>query len=151
MSRLPPPQFTLRAVRAVQPNALALEFDDGFSARVDLAPVIRRYKALSPLRDWTVFSGVALGASGRSVVFTDEIDLASDNLRARALEQLGHYTHEHVIVWMEHHDLTLDQAADALGLSRRMLAYYRSGEKLVPRTVGLAMVGWDHLHARTAA
>ena len=39
--------------------------------------------------------------------------------------------------------MTLDTAAQALGLSRRMLAYYRSGEKRVPRTVALACLGWE--------
>ncbi len=33
---------------------------------------------------------------------------------------------------------TAEQAADALGLSRRMVAYYRSGEQKVPRVVELA-------------
>jgi hypothetical protein len=44
---------------------------------------------------------------------------------------------------MAHHAMTLDAAAAALDVSRRMLAYYRSGEKPIPRTVGLAMLGWD--------
>ena len=39
--------------------------------------------------------------------------------------------------------LTLDGAARALGLSRRMLAYYRGGAKPVPRTVALACLGWE--------
>ena len=42
--------------------------------------------------------------------------------------------------------LTLDDAAEALGLSRRMLAYYRSGAKPVPRVVELAITGWEHEH-----
>lgn len=33
--------------------------------------------------------------------------------------------------------------AQALGVSRRMLAYYLSGEKPIPRRVGLAMTGWS--------
>jgi hypothetical protein len=151
MTRAPHPQFSLRGVRAIKPCTLALDFADGFSAQVDLSKLIRRYKALSPLRDWAAFRRASLGEWGRSVMFTDEIDLAADNLRARALEQLGQYSHEDVIVWMDRNDLTLDQAAEALGLSRRMLAYYRCGEKPVPKTVGLAMLGWEHLHARTAA
>ncbi|MOA41208.1 hypothetical protein D3C78_1631490 [compost metagenome] len=44
---------------------------------------------------------------------------------------------------MTRHKLNLDQAAEALGLSRRMLAYYRSGAKPVPRTVALALLGWE--------
>ena len=36
-------------------------------------------------------------------------------------------------------------AALALGVSRRMLAYYRSGAKPVPRTVALACLGWEEV------
>ena len=44
---------------------------------------------------------------------------------------------------MARHELSLDAAAEALGISRRMLAYYRSREKPIPKTVGLAMLGWE--------
>jgi transcriptional regulator with XRE-family HTH domain len=43
--------------------------------------------------------------------------------------------------WMEGHALTLDRAAEALGLSRRNVAYYLSGEQPVPKTVMLATEG----------
>ena len=39
--------------------------------------------------------------------------------------------------------LTLEQAADALGISRRMLIYYRDGEKPIPRSIWLACLGWE--------
>ena len=35
------------------------------------------------------------------------------------------------------------RAAEALGLSRRMVAYYSNGEKPVPKTVLLACRGWE--------
>jgi transcriptional regulator with XRE-family HTH domain len=44
--------------------------------------------------------------------------------------------------WMDTHSLTLDRAADALGLSRRTIAYYLSGEQPVPKTVMLATEGY---------
>jgi hypothetical protein len=46
---------------------------------------------------------------------------------------------------MARHDLKLDTAVLALGVSRRMLAYYRSGAKPVPRTVALACLGWEEV------
>jgi hypothetical protein len=80
----------------------------------------------------------------------DELELAADNLRARALEQAGEASHEFIIQWMERHRLTLDQAAQALGLSRRMLAYYRSGARPVPRHVALACLGFAAQAASSA-
>jgi transcriptional regulator with XRE-family HTH domain len=49
--------------------------------------------------------------------------------------------------WMEGHGLTLDRAAEALGLSRRTVAYYLSGEQPVPKTVMLATEGYDRRQA----
>lgn len=41
--------------------------------------------------------------------------------------------------------MTLDTAAAALGLSRRTIAYYLSGEQPVPKTVMLATVGYERM------
>lgn len=132
---------------------LALSFADGYVADVDLSGLIDKHPSLARLRDPGVFSRVAPDEWQLGVIFDkdDGLTLASDNLRALALEQAGEYSHQQIIAWMHRHTLTLDAAADALGLSRRMLAYYRSGEKPIPRTVGLAMIGWEALRDRQAA
>lgn len=75
----------------------------------------------------------------------DELELAADNQRARAIEQLGGFSHEAFIKWMDRAQLTVATAAQALGLSVRMLAYYRSGEKPIPRYIALACIGWTDL------
>lgn len=59
----------------------------------------------------------------------DELDLAADNLRNLAVEQSGGIGHERIRHWLHDTGLTLEQAAEALGISRRMLIYYRDGEK----------------------
>ena len=41
--------------------------------------------------------------------------------------------------------MTLDQAAEALGVSARGISRYRSGREAVPRTLALACVGWEAL------
>jgi transcriptional regulator with XRE-family HTH domain len=40
--------------------------------------------------------------------------------------------------WMQAYGLSLSTAADLLGLSRRAVAYYASGERSIPRVVFLA-------------
>ena len=40
--------------------------------------------------------------------------------------------------WRERKAYTLDAAAHALGLSRRMVAYYEQGAKPIPKVVALA-------------
>lgn len=51
--------------------------------------------------------------------------------------------HERIWTWLHDTGLTLEQAAQALGISRRMLIYYLDGEKPIPRTVWLACLGWE--------
>lgn len=136
--------FTLTAVKALADGMLALTYADGEQLQVDVKPIIKRHPTLRELAAPAVFKRAKLGEWGGSVTWgTDALELAADNLRARAIEQAGGYSHEVILNWMARHGMTLDTAADALGLSRRMLAYYRSGEKPVPRTVGLACLGWE--------
>jgi transcriptional regulator with XRE-family HTH domain len=45
--------------------------------------------------------------------------------------------------WRERKADTLDTAARALGISRRMVAYYEQGEKPIPRVVALATRALD--------
>ncbi|GIX39046.1 MAG: hypothetical protein KatS3mg128_0095 [Silanimonas sp.] len=138
-------QFLLTEARPSGHRRLAISFADGFRAEVDLGLLILRYPALSRLRHRRVFEDVALDEWQRGVVFGDDdaLALASDNLRALAVEQAGGCSHEQLMAWMDRHGLTLDTAAEALGVSRRMLAYYRSGAKPIPKTVALAMLGWE--------
>ncbi len=51
--------------------------------------------------------------------------------------------HVYTSCWrIAQHGLTQARAADAIGISRRMLSYYLSGAKPIPKTVWLACLGW---------
>jgi hypothetical protein len=142
-----PKQFTLSGVQAVPPAILLLHYADGEQFEVNLVDTIKRHQTLRRLKDPKVFSSAKVGDQGASVIWAndDQLELAADNLRARAVEQAGNASHEFIWNWMARNDLTLDKAAVALGVSRRMLAYYRSGIKPVPRTVALACLGWEEV------
>ncbi|GHT88378.1 hypothetical protein AGMMS49960_06550 [Betaproteobacteria bacterium] len=137
--------FTLTAVAPVPPVSLKLKFADGHEATVDLTRIIESSPVLAPLNNPAVLACAALGEGGLIVSFGDDdmLELGADNLRARAIEQAGGYSHEFLWNWMAKHSLTLDEAARAIGISRRMLAYYRSGKNPVPKTVALACLGWE--------
>lgn len=141
------PQFIIQKVLAADKGVLRLVFADGFDAVVDLHEVISKHPTLAELNNPAVFNQVMPDKWSRGVIFAgdDNLTLASDNLRALAIEQAGGYSHQEVIAWMHHHGLSLDNAAEALGISRRMLADYRSGERSIPKTVGLAMLGREPL------
>lgn len=144
--------FQLTEVAVVAPGSLLLTFADGQEYGVTLDEIIANHPTLAPLVDPKVFATAAIGEWKDTVIWAgdDNLELAADNLRARAVEQAGECSHELIWNWMAKHELTLDRAAQELGLSRRMLAYYRSGEKPVPKTVALAMKGWEALRLAEA-
>jgi len=146
------PQFTLTAVHPLGSSVLRLEYADGRIFEVDIEPVVQRSHVLLPLKNIAILSTARLGEFGASVVFDhhDALELAADNLRARAIEQQGGYSHEYLFEWMARYGLTQQYAAEALGISRRMLGYYLSGAKPLPLTVALACMGWESLQRKAA-
>ena len=144
--------FRVVALDLPGPYCLRITFGDGAVMVVDLAATISRIPALAPLKDATLFAQAGIDEWGLNVVWMQgELNLAGDNLRAEAVEQGGGFSHERIWNWMHRNGLSLDSAAEALGISRRMLAYYRSGQKPVPRHIWLACVGWESEQQKVAA
>lgn len=75
--------------------------------------------------------------------------MGADRLWEMALEQNGPTDAVEFIRWR--YGLSLSDAAEALGLSRRQVAYYASGERPVPRTALLACKGWEAQRQAAAA
>ena len=136
--------FVLTAVEARPERRLRLTYADGQTLEADLRPWIDTTGALTALADPALFVQAKVGLAGRSVDWIEgTLDLGADNLRNLAVEQAGGIGHERIWTWLHETGLTLEQAAAALGISRRMLIYYRDGEKPVPRSIWLACLGWE--------
>lgn len=136
--------FQLTAVEALPDYRLRLTYADGRTFEVDLVDWIETTEALQALKDLALFSRARIGFAGRSVDWIEnELDLGADNLRNLAIEQAGGIGHERIWNWLHDTGLNLEQAAEALGISRRMLIYYRDGEKPIPRSIWLACLGWE--------
>lgn len=136
--------FKLTAVTPLEGYRLRLTYADDLSFDVDLTEWIQTTKALAALKDAALFVQAKAGLGGWSVEWVeDELDLGSDNLRNLAIEQAGGIGHERIWNWLHEAGLTLEQGAEALGISRRMLIYYRDGEKPIPRHIWLACLGWE--------
>lgn len=137
------PQHTIVEVHVTGPSGLRLRFADGAVFEVDLAEVIRAHPALAALTDPELLARARVDAHGGYVVWVpDDLEMAADNLRHIAVEQAGGIGHERLLNWMAQHGLTQTRAAEAIGISRRMLNYYLSGAKPIPKTVWLACLGW---------
>jgi hypothetical protein len=145
MNSTMPKHFIMTSVFAELPATLRMQFADGQVFILDMTPIIHAHKSLARLKEPAVFASASVADGGYTVTWAgdDALELASDNLRARAITQAGGFSHEFIWNWMAAHQLTLESAARAIGVSRRMLAYYRAGQKPVPRTVGLACIGWE--------
>lgn len=142
--------MSIGRIKAIEPqgrSVLVITWDDGRRAEVDLAPIIAAHPMLAPLADPDAFA--VASKDGWSVEWPAcGIDLGSAQLRRWADEQAGEAMPAVAFrAWMEGHGLTLDRAAEALGLSRRTVAYYLSGEQPVPKTVMLATEGYDKRQA----
>jgi DNA-binding XRE family transcriptional regulator len=123
-----------------QPMTLLVRWDKGEESLVDVSGMIESFQVYTPLRQSPkLFRQVRVGDYGTDVVWTDEIDMAADTLWRLAQEQAGEtMTPEAFRHWRERKAYTLDQAARALGLSRRTVAYYERGNRPIPRVVALA-------------
>ena len=70
--------------------------------------------------------------------------MAADTLWRLAQEQSGAtMTADAFRHWRERKAYTLDDAARALGISRRIVAYYEQGNRPIPRVVALATRGLE--------
>ncbi len=135
---------TIVALTVRPPCALTLTFADGVTLPLDLAPFTNLYPALAALKDPALFSTARVDERGGYVVWIDDdMEMGADNLRSMAVEQAGGIGNERLANWMHKHSLTQANAADAVGVSRRMLNYYLSGAKAIPKTVWLACLGWE--------
>ena len=122
------------------PLTLRVRWQHGGESLVDVSGLVGAFRVYAPLReDRALFRRVHVGEQGTDVAWTDEIDMAADTLWRLAQEQSGKtLTAAAFRAWRERKAYTLDGAARALGLSRRIVAYYEQGEKPIPRTVALA-------------
>lgn len=138
------PHHTISALAVCAPTSLTLTFADGLTLAVDLSGAIQSHPSLAALLNPTLFAQARIDARGGYVVWVDdELELAADNLRNMATEQAGGIGPERILNWMDKHGLTQERAAQAIGVSRRMLNYYLSGAKPIPKTVWLACLGWE--------
>ncbi len=122
--------------------SICLTWEQGRESLIDLGPHLHTFKALAPLRNPEEFRRVRVGEWGWCLEWPCGMDISGDTLRRLALEQAKNImTPTMFKEWRQGLGLSLTQAAHILGLSRRMIAYYESGEKEIPKYVALACMG----------
>ena len=142
-------------LKAVQPRSgatLELIFTNGQHFTLDMTDALKAYPGLAPLSKRQAFEGVVLGDGGWSVEWPAlDIQIGADTLLLDALAQNAPDENTRVFIrWRLRHRMTLDQAAEALGVSARSISRYSSGREAVPRTLALACLGWESLEQKAA-
>lgn len=132
----------LEAVEALAPWRLCTRWSTGEVLEVDVEGVLRATPPLAPILDPAVFATARLAEGGQGIEWFDE-EFGADNVYAWAQEQAGAVSHQMFGEWMHRNGLSLSSAAEALGISRRMVSYYRTAHKAIPRAIWLACLGWE--------
>jgi DNA-binding XRE family transcriptional regulator len=127
------------------PLSLHVRWGRGGENSVDVSDMVASFRVYAPLRSSPeLFRQVQVGEYGTDIVWPGDIDMSADTLWRLAQEQSGAtMTPDEFRQWRERKAYTLDEAARALGLSRRMVAYYEKGNRPIPRVVALATRGLE--------
>jgi DNA-binding XRE family transcriptional regulator len=129
------------SVRAeARPLTVRIRWNTDDDTLIDLSGIIDSFRTYAPLRhNPALFRQVRVGEYGADIVWSDDLDMSNDTLWRLAQEQSGAtMSAADFRRWREAQAYTLDGAAKALGLSRRMIAYYENGDRPIPRVVALA-------------
>jgi len=143
------PKKTLPRIKAVRAlpgsRKLEIQWDNGLKIRADISSLIGQFRFYAPLRrSDKQFAAVRVGDIGTDIVWDCGVDMSADTLWRLCMEQSGLTMSSAALRdWRKKRSLSLEAAAEALGISRRMIAYYESGKKPVPRVVALATRGLD--------
>jgi hypothetical protein len=136
--------YRITAVAVAGDKTLSVTFGGGKTMPVNLAEPISALEVFAALEDPAVFASATVADYGWSVEWANGASIAAERLYQRALAQAGRaMPTEAFRAWMNTHHLSLTEAAAAIGLTRRTVSQYSSGNRPIPRTVALACKGWE--------
>src|SRR5450759_1011748 len=124
----------LAAVKALSGHRLRLTFIDGSIYTVALAGEFGKFPGLAPLRDSKAFSrAVVIEGEGWAVEWpARDIQIGADTLWLDAQAQNAPDENTRIFAqWRARYGLTLNQAAEALGMTIRTMSAYGTGARPV--------------------
>jgi Protein of unknown function (DUF2442)/Helix-turn-helix len=132
----------ITTVIALEANRLRLAWSDGSKADIDLTTTLEK-RPFAALRDPEEFVTVKIADWGHALEWRCGADLGADSLWLETLTATGRGDVRRFLEWRLHNGLSLSEAATALGISRRSVAYYSNGERDIPKAILLACTGWE--------
>ncbi|MFP5259566.1 MAG: hypothetical protein ACLGQH_11150 [Acidobacteriota bacterium] len=127
----------IKAVAVLPGNLLRIDFGREGVREVDVMPSCRgRWSAL---QDPAVFAAVAVSPFGSGLTWPSLGEVGGNVLWRLAEEQQGNaWPHEAFAAWMQRMGFSAAKAAEALGVTRRTVIYYKTGSKTISKLVRLA-------------
>jgi hypothetical protein len=135
----------IAAAKVTSPLHLVITWSTGETLDCDLVATVSLHTAFAPFADPSFFSRVAVEEWGHGLDWPGGLDMGADRLYQLCREQAGLFSPADFDGWMQKNQLSLTSAAEALGMTRRMIAHYRAGSRPIPKTVQLACIGWEAL------
>jgi hypothetical protein len=123
-------------------SRLHVVWSDGATAEIDLKSSLEK-RAFAALRDPIEFATVTIADWGHALEWRCGVELGADSLWLETLSATGRGDVRRFLEWRLHNGLSLSEAATALGISRRSVAYYSNGERAIPKAILLACTGWE--------
>jgi hypothetical protein len=133
----------LESVKPLRGMVLEIHYTGGQSVRVDFSALADRFAVFSGLKDRAFFKQAIVTDWGHTLEWPNGEGLDADRVMEMALEQQGRTDTLEFRRWQDRNGLSLNSAAEAIGLTRRTVSQYRTGARSVPRTVTLACKGWE--------
>lgn len=135
---------TIKTARIVGPLQIEIEWSTGETLTANLSGWLR--PPFDVLNSPDIFEGMTVDSWGHGLDWPGGLDLGADVLYGLCRQQVGLPTAREFDAWMQRNGLSLTTAAEALGMTRRMIAHYRTGSKPIPKVVGLALQSLDKAH-----
>ena len=137
---------TIKSAQALDGHQVEVVWSSGRTDCIDLRAALDAHRSLAPAKKRARFVKVQPGEWGHSLSWGgpegSEAEIGADALWRLARQQQANGSVDFGS-WRAAHGLSLTEAARGLGLSRRMIAYYESGSRPVPKVVALALRGFD--------
>jgi hypothetical protein len=132
---------TIDSARVIAAQTIEIIWSTGETLCVDLSNYLAA--PYDGLRDAECFAAMQVDEWGHGLNWADGLDMGADRLYELCREQAGLPTASAFNTWMQRNSLSLATAAETLGMTRRMIAYYRTGARPIPRYIALACRGWE--------
>lgn len=139
----------LSAVEPLPDYRLNMTFVNGEKFTINKLETVFAKPGLAPLRDPAAFAKARIiPGEGWTVEWEDfDIQIGADTLWLEAKQQAA--TDEDTrafLAWRVRHGLSLADAAKALGMTRRTMSAYGTGNRPVQHYIALACKGWEAEH-----